>query len=210
MARDIEILKEGLKNSYIDYILKDVPDSSDGINYVPIKETIKENLIRLTNNMSIAIDNYIGDDSDYLEFLNDLLGDNSGSSGVMFKSVYDKNENGRVDVAESLIIDIVAKEEIPIYSCITSDGRVADSDVVSDANKIIGVSIEPISINTSGKIMIYGIITDSSWTWQVGDLFLNKKILSQVSPDTIGFSKLIGKAKSENIIIINLEESIIL
>jgi hypothetical protein len=211
MARDIEILKAGLKDAYIDYILKDVPDSGDGINYVPIKNKIEENLSRLTSNISVAIEEYIGDD-DSFEFLQNMLSDATSllSSDIMVKSIYDTDNNNRVDTAESIIINVVGTEDIPIYSCVTSDGKIGNSNNNSHSNKIIGISVEPIPIGFNGKVIVYGKLINNDWTWGTGDIFLDGTTLSQISPDVVGFSKSVGKAKSENIIIVNLEESILL
>jgi len=136
----------------------------------------------------------------------------SSADNDMLKSVYDTNNNARVDVAESIVINIVNTEAIPIpiYSCVTSDGKIGDSDNVTHSHKVIGISIETIAVGASGKVIVYGLLSNVSWTWSNGDIFLNGTALSQTSPDITGFSKSVGKAQSENKMIVNLEESIIL
>jgi len=133
----------------------------------------------------------------------------SGSgSGDMTKIIYDSNNNGVVDSSESIILTIVANEDIPQFQMMTSTGYIADSNNLAHIDRVSGISIKAITNNTSGEVLAYGKITNINWNFTVGSiLFLNGTAISQ-TPPTSGFICQIGKVINSNTILINIKDCI--
>ena len=132
-----------------------------------------------------------------------------GGSDVMFKSVYDTNSNNRVDVAESVVIDILATENIIKYNVVTTDGKVADSLNLTHAHKIGGIAIMDANIGFICKVQTFGLLVEPTWTWSGSYIFLDGTVLSQTFPST-GFNINLGRIKSSTEIFVDLKYSILL
>lgn len=108
------------------------------------------------------------------------------------------------------LISIVAFENIPEFSVVTSTGRNADSSNLSHLNRVVGISTSAIDSGFSGQIREIGEIQNVGWSWIMGDvIYLNGTSLSTIAPGS-GFSQLIGTAKNSTTIIVELGETILL
>jgi len=129
-------------------------------------------------------------------------------SGDMTKLIYDKDQDGVVDSSESLIIDVVATEDLPKYSLVTTTGEVADSNNPAHINRVAGITLSDITANTSGKVLRYGKIRNFNWSFTINaPLFLNVKSISQ-TPPSVGFLCNIGTVVNSNEILVDIQRSI--
>ena len=132
----------------------------------------------------------------------------SASYGNMIKTVYDTDSDGIVDGAESVITTIVAREPILKYSFVTISGYKADSSNLEHLNKIVGVAIEDIEKDKSGKVLVSGKVVNANWNFQPNTLlYLNGSEISIVPPNS-GFICQIGKVINSNTILVKIENCI--
>lgn len=132
----------------------------------------------------------------------------SASYGNMIKAVYDADGDGIVDGAESIITTIVAREPILKYSVVTISGYKADSSNLEHLNKIVGVAIEDIEKDKSGKVLVSGKVVNTAWDFQPNALlYLNGSEIS-IIPPIDGFLCQIGKAITTNTILVKIETCI--
>ena len=132
----------------------------------------------------------------------------SASYGNMIKAVYDTDSDGIVDGAESIITTIVAREPILKYSFVTISGYKADSSNLEHLNKIVGVAIEDIEKDKSGKVLVSGKVVNANWNFQPNTLlYLNGSEISIVPPNS-GFICQIGKVINSNTILVKIENCI--
>ena len=112
--------------------------------------------------------------------------------------------------ASNIEISIVALEIIPIYQIMTATGYIANSSNISHSKIIAGISTQDILSNHSGSVLSAGIVTNSNWNWNTGDvLYLNGTEISKIPPDT-GFIVEIGSAISSETILVSIKQSILL
>lgn len=117
---------------------------------------------------------------------------------------------GPDDIPDFTAVEVVATEDIPAFSVVTSKGKVADSGTVSGIEKVIGIAEADIDTGFSGRVTMIGEIDNPAWTFVAGDvIFLNGTSLSTTAPST-GFSQRIGTAKSDTVIYVNLGQPILL
>jgi len=137
----------------------------------------------------------------------------------------DKNWNARVPVLESTVNalsdmmnssgsslnTIVAAENIPANSPITSQGKVADSSALSAFQKVIGITKDSILSGFSGRFVSTGrIVKNSGWNWISGQvIFLNGTALSPTPPSS-GFIQKIGAACAADSILLEINEPILI
>lgn len=127
---------------------------------------------------------------------------------MMLKTVYDTNDNGRVDIAESIYVDILAAENISKYHVVTSDGFIANSNVDSHKNKVLGIATQDIPNGFNGKVLLFGDLDNPLWGWTVNkQVFLNGTAISDIAPST-GFILPIGKIRYATRILVNPKTSI--
>lgn len=107
------------------------------------------------------------------------------------------------------IVRVTATETIAKYDVVTTDGKVADSTNVLHKDKILGIAIEDIAIGVVGEVQISGELTEVTWAWTAYSLFLNGTALSETVP-TSGFLNYVALIKAPQIIVVNIEESILL
>ncbi len=109
------------------------------------------------------------------------------------------------------LVSIVAEEDIPAFSAVTSLGEVADSGNPSGAfGKVIGVVPAAIEDGFSGDVIESGEVENPDWSWTAGDLvFLNGTNLS-TSPPVIGFVQAIGTALGPTILLVDLQTPILI
>lgn len=109
---------------------------------------------------------------------------------------------------DSLSVSVIAAENIFKYDVVTVDGYRADSETDAHRNKILGVSTENIPVGQSGNILIFGYLTNPSWSWTTNNpVFLKDNLISEIPPLT-GFSCQIGNIKSASKIFVNIRRSI--
>lgn len=106
--------------------------------------------------------------------------------------------------------EYTAQDNISAYQVITSQGFIANSNTVSQRNKIIGIANVAVLIGFSGTALGAGVIENIAWTWTTGDkIYLNGTVLS-VTPPTTGYLQFIGTATASDKIDIQLSQSILL
>ena len=76
--------------------------------------------------------------------------------------------------ADAVELDILAVEDIPALSIITSTGYKANSSNVFHKNIIAGITINEILTGFRGLVISSGQVSNSGWNWNRGDIiFLN-------------------------------------
>lgn len=109
-----------------------------------------------------------------------------------------------------VLIDFSATALINAFDPVTSLGTVADSSIVAQRNKVIGLAIATVGSGFVGQAVGFGKITNSLWSWTIGDkIFLNATSLSTTAPST-GFIQIIGTATASNTIDVKLAQSTLL
>lgn len=124
--------------------------------------------------------------------------------------LFDELLAGSITNGTLVYVDYIATEIISKFDVVTADGKVANSSLYNQRNKIIGISITDTNIGFAGQAIGYGEIQNSAWTWLIGDkIFLNGTALS-TTPASSGFSVLIGVAIKTDTIKIEIQPSILL
>ncbi len=109
-----------------------------------------------------------------------------------------------------VLIDFSATTLISAFDPVTSLGTVADSTIIAQRNKVIGIAIANVGAGFIGQAVGFGKILNSAWSWTVGSkIFLNSTTLSTVAPST-GYIQIIGTATASNVIDIKLAQSVML
>lgn len=107
-------------------------------------------------------------------------------------------------------IEFLATGNIPAFSLVTAEGKVANSNNLSHFNKIIGMSINAVVAGAIGYATVDGEVTNNAWAWSGGSkLFLNGTTIS-LTPPSSGFSQMVAVARNANIIIMKFGESVLL
>jgi hypothetical protein len=106
---------------------------------------------------------------------------------------------------------VLATEDLPAYTVITSAGVVANSATVNHRGKVIGITRAAIANGFTGNYASDGFeIENPAWAWTAGDiLYLNGTSLSTVSPST-GFTQKIATAKSSIRVLVELDVPVLL
>lgn len=91
-------------------------------------------------------------------------------------------------------IQIAATMDIPRWSCVTSNGELADSNNPAHQGHVIGVTDGQMFNGRWGAPTVFGPLFNPQWAWTAGGpIFLNSTTLSQ-SPPGIGFVQQVGLA----------------
>lgn len=109
--------------------------------------------------------------------------------------------------------EIIATEPIAQYDAVTADGKVADSRVLAQRGKVIGIATATINTGFSGIVEVEGEVSNSGWSWGIGDrLYINQNQLSNIAPvpGTSVWSQEIGVAVKPDTIVINIKQSFLL
>ncbi len=105
----------------------------------------------------------------------------------------------------TVLVQVVAAEDIPAYHFVTSDGSIANSNNTSESNNVVGITRDPVSTGFVANLVAGGEITNPSWNWTVNSkLFLNGTSIS-ITPPSTGFIQLLGVARNSHTIIIRLD-----
>ena len=111
----------------------------------------------------------------------------------------------------SATVDVIAGENLAPYRVVyvdTSKVYKASKDTISERDKILGITNGSYSINTLATVYVYGTVTNSSWNWLPGLVYLNVDgTLTQTIP-TSGYQIQIGKAIDTTTIIIDIDRVI--
>jgi len=138
----------------------------------------------------------------------DLIKPQSKIIEVSFANIGPRGPSGAGGAGS--IITMVANENIPAFLAVTGNGLVANSNIISHRNKIVGLALANINNGFSGLVQTGGSVENNSWTWLPGDkIFLNGTALSTIPPST-GFIVQIGVAPASNAINIEIQPSILL
>lgn len=154
--------------------------------------------------------------------------------GDMFRAVYDKNQNGVVDrVDKVLISEVEGLQEILDSIVQPADRntvqRVVDQNtsalkvvsertaagvhptnpaIENDALSVLGITTSSANIGETITIQVGGKVTDSSWSWSNGLVFVTTNgTLTQTAPTT-GWEIVIGYAPSPTTINLDFREPI--
>jgi hypothetical protein len=104
--------------------------------------------------------------------------------------------------------EIVAHEAIPALSFVTSDGKIADSNNPFHFNKVMGITLVSVPVDTVATVITEGEVTDLSWNWTANQkLFLNGTALSPI-PVSSGFSQMLAVAQNSQTIFIRVRTPI--
>lgn len=137
-------------------------------------------------------------------------------NGVTHKVV---NEVVEVKVAAANVVyniyagtaTVTAAENLGGHRVVTVEGYYASKDTSSDKFKILGITTGAVSIGATATVTTYGTVTESSWSWTVGNpIFLSANgQLTQTAPTT-GFRTIIGFPQTATSIFIDISEPITL
>lgn len=107
-------------------------------------------------------------------------------------------------------VTIAMLDTVTAFQAVTGDAHEADSTDVTQAAKVIGVSLQSITAGFSGQIRTIGTLFNPLWTWTKGDrIFLNGITLS-TTPPSIGFVKMLGVAIDQFTITLQHNPSVLL
>jgi hypothetical protein len=110
----------------------------------------------------------------------------------------------------SSTIPFLATGTCPEYLPVTSTGVSANSSTIAHRGKVIGINNATVTSGFMGEAVGYGTITNSGWSWTIGDkIFLNGTALSTTAPSS-GFIQFIGTAVASDTIDVQLGEPILL
>lgn len=91
-------------------------------------------------------------------------------------------------------IQIAATTDIPRWSCVTSNGELADSNTPAHQGHIIGVTDGQMFNGRWGAPTVFGSLFNLQWAWAPGGpIYLNGTVLSQTPPG-VGFVQQVGLA----------------
>lgn len=110
----------------------------------------------------------------------------------------------------STSVSFNAQENILAFQAVTSDGKLGNSNLIQQKNKIIGIAQSNVNTGFVGNATGFGTIQNPSWNWTIGDkIFLNGTSLSSTAPST-GFSILLATATKTDTIDVIIQPSILL
>jgi hypothetical protein len=146
----------------------------------------------------------------------DVVVDNITTPGVATLQQWDGtklvpfNIGGTSVSSVSESVEVNATEDIPRLALVTSTGKVADSNNIVHFNRVVGISLVPVSNGNIATLVVSGEVSSSFWTWTPNlKLFLNGTALSIIPPAT-GFSQMIAVTRNDHTIIIRMQPPILL
>lgn len=102
----------------------------------------------------------------------------------------------------------VATGDITSLNIVTSDFDPVDQGNINDVDKIIGIAVNDALTGVSVDVQFSGTLTDASWSWSSGNVFLGADSnLTQTAPTT-GIYCIIGKAISATTIIVDIKQAV--
>ncbi len=108
------------------------------------------------------------------------------------------------------IVQVIASVDIPAFSAVNSDGTICDTSIVGKRNWFVGLSTASALTGFNVTIQQVGIISNSAWSWNIGDvIFLNGTTISN-TPAVTGFVQKIGKAITPTKIEISISQAILI
>jgi hypothetical protein len=109
----------------------------------------------------------------------------------------------KLDTAE-----VNATVDIPAFSMVTADGKIADSSGFGHFGHVVGISLVFTLTGFVVTVVTEGEVTNPAWTWINNQkIFLNGTSLS-TTPPTSGFSQFIALARNNNTIYVRLQQPI--
>ncbi len=107
-------------------------------------------------------------------------------------------------------VTLVASASLPAFVAVTITGDRADSSNTAHFGKVTGVTMAAIAIGFSGAVAVNSYLTNALWSWSAGSsIFLNGTALS-MTPPSVGFSQVIGVAKSSDTLLVSLSDPVLL
>ncbi|TNC14901.1 hypothetical protein FF100_04820 [Methylobacterium terricola] len=88
--------------------------------------------------------------------------------------------------------------------------QLASSDDASQAGTVLGVSLAAADDGSGLDVAIIGEVTESSWSWAVGPVFLGIGGALTQAPPASGFVQQIGKAIGPHSLVVSLSTPIVL
>ncbi|MEE8629068.1 hypothetical protein [Methylobacterium ajmalii] len=86
----------------------------------------------------------------------------------------------------------------------------ASSDAVADAAQVLGVTAAAAVAGAPADIIRSGVMTETTWTWQPGPLYLGLNgLMTQTAPST-GFVLQVATAISATTVVVEIDEPFIL
>jgi hypothetical protein len=114
------------------------------------------------------------------------------------------------DAVSENTISAIAGENISIYRVVYIENDkvyLADKNTLTSRHKILGITIETQSINNLIDIKIAGSVTNASWNWNPGNVYVGSNgALTQVEP-TSGYIVQIGIALNQTTVLIDIDKA---
>ena len=96
-----------------------------------------------------------------------------------------------------------------VYCDINENVFVADNEDVFDKALVVGMALNAATLGNNVEVLIFGIYEDLSWNWTANDLlFLDTNGNITSVPPIVGYQTTIGKALSNNSILLNIKDPI--
>jgi hypothetical protein len=108
------------------------------------------------------------------------------------------------------IVEVTVSENILAFEPINSDGTKADSSTVGKRGQLIGLALTNINNGFSGDAVLFGEITNPSWSFVAGNVVYLNGVTVSTTPPSTGFIQKIGTMKSNTTLEINLGPTILI
>ena len=122
--------------------------------------------------------------------------------------------DGESDESKRLIVNVNSSIDIPKYKIVTTNNQgklgIADNTNLNDINSVLGMTIEDINSGESGKVLREGLFVTTATLIPKLPIFLSNQGNITQTPQTSGFSIIIGYATNVNTIYINIQKPILL
>ncbi len=109
-------------------------------------------------------------------------------------------------------VTIKAGENLGGYRAVYADSNYvyhADKDTATDRDKIVGITDSPYNINENAGIFVNGSVTNGSWSFTPGPVFVGTDgVLTQPEPTGTAFIVKVGVAVNSTTIVIDVDRDV--
>lgn len=85
----------------------------------------------------------------------------------------------------------------------------ADSSVVADIGKLVGITTGAVSMGADAVVLTSGEITEPSWTWVPGPVYLGLTGLLTQTPPATGFIQVVGIAMTATVLLVRIQDPVL-
>lgn len=164
-----------------------------------LQENIRSTVVKLSQNNNISINLNLQQSSSTLLHVPST---NIGNTRLSISSSL-----GISGTDSTKYIDAVAAEILSggkVVSVFNNNAVKADKD--SNTLGLLGITMNAAILNDRVKVILYGVITEPTWTFNSGPVFLgNDGALTQIKPD-VGTVILIGNTISSTSLLVNIQK----